>query len=250
MKSQIAFVLLSLVLASCTPFTANLPKTITPPTELAYPMQVPTPVNTPHAIPTPIGQVTQMKSFDLSDERLSTFKESLEFKIRILDISLDTDVDLTLYIVKSEGTITDISNQPVVITKYLRSGVTVDPEVFWTFSYDGKRLEYIQCCADGWLNINQDSYIVLQPGEFQRYTWAFSLPLALRNSDEQDVSLSQKPITIAATYGNSRVGYTLKNEDGDIIATTDENGEPVFYVVDMNAWVGEVQSDSITYVFP
>jgi len=90
----------------------------------------------------------------------------------------------------------------------------------------------------------------LQPNEFQRYNWEFSLPLALADPDRQEVALSGKPISITATYGNRRVGYTLMSKDFNLVTTIDENGEEVFYVVDMNAWVGEVQSDSITYVFP
>jgi hypothetical protein len=250
MKPQIALAILTFSLVSCMPFITELGKTNTPAaTEFVNP-KVPTPINTPHAIPTSLGWVTQSRSFDLYDERISAFKNTLEFKIRILDVSLRSKADLTLYMIKTEGTITNVSDQPVAITKDLRTGVTVDPEVYWSFSYNGEKLEYIQCCADGRLYIDQDDYIVLQPNEFQRYAWAFSLPVELRNSEGQDVSLSGKPITITAMYTNFSIGYTLIDKDGNIVATIDQNSEPIFYTVDMNAWVGEVQSNSVTYVFP
>ena len=240
MKPQTAFAILTLILASC----------ISSPTatEFVKVMQIPTPINTPHAIPSSIGQITDEKAFDLYQGRINTFKNSLRFTIRILDVRLHTDG--TLYIIKVEGTITNISAQPVVITETLRSGFTVEPEIYWSFSYNGKGLRYSDCCFDGWLNIDQDDYVVLQPNEFQRYNSEVSLPVALGNSERQDIYLSGKPITITATYINFRVGYALQNQDGSLVTTTDENGKRVFYTVDMNAWVGEVQSSPITYVFP
>ena len=249
MKLRTTLAILTLALASCTSTTAAPPITNTL-TAAEYFATIPTPINTPHAIPPAVEIVTQTKSFDLYDERFHAFENSLQFTISILDVSFYSKDDINLYIIRAEGTIRNVSDQPVVIPARLRSDVTVEPEVYWYFAYKGDRLTYTQCCADGWLYIDQEHYIHLQPNEFQRYIWEFSLPLTLPDSDRQEVALSGKPISITATYSNRRVGYTLMNKDFNLVTTIDENGEEVFYVVDMNAWVGEVQSDSITYVFP
>ena len=251
MKPHVSFVILILALTSCTSSITELRKTNTATaTEFVHPKQLVASINTPHASPTSLGQVTQAKSFDLYDERINTFKDTLKFTIRILDVSFFTKEDTTLYIIKAEGVITNISDKPIVISEYLRTGFTVDPEVYWSFSYHRKGLQYSECCVDGWVFIDQDDYILLQPNEFQRNIWEFSLPLKLSNSEGQEVYLSGKPIKIAATYINHRVGYALMDEDRTLVTSTDENGEEVFYEVDMNAWVGEVQSNSVTYVFP
>ena len=249
MKLRTTLAILTLVLASCTSIATAPPKANTL-TAAEYFATIPTPINTPHAMPPALGIVTQTKSFNLYDERVHAFENRLQFTIRILDVSFYSKDNLNLYIMRAEGTMMNVSDQPVVITKSLRSGFTVDPEVYWNFVYNGKRLTYGQCCADGWFYIDQEDYIILQPNDFQSYIWEFSLPLTLPDPDRQEVALSGQPISITAIYGNKKVGYTLQNKDFNLVTTLDENGENIFYIVDMNAWVGEVQSNSIKYVFP
>ncbi len=227
------------VIAKHTETSTTTPIPITP--TFTNPFALPTAINTPHMIPTEIGQITSKESFYLYDQRVKDFEKVLQFDIKVLDIKLNNFENISFYSGTVEGRLTNISSNPIVLRKNLSSGFTGNEDISWEFYFDNTKLSYINCCADtfGILFLSQEDYVLLQPGEFQNYNLSFDwLPLEIYDYKGNEVRLSGKKIGLVATYRNIRVGY----DEGPPFDSTKN--------IDMNSWVGEVQSNSVDYVFP
>ena len=257
MKYLVTFITLSL-LVSCTSIPNSTPKTTSTPvianqteTKITTPIPItptptspfvlPTVINTPHMIPTEIGRTTSQESFQLYDQRVEAFENTLQFDIKVSNIKINNFENISFYSGIVEGRLTNISSNPIVLRKNLSSGFTGNEDISWKFYFDNTKLSYINCCVDtfGILFLSQEDYVLLQPGEFQNYNLSFTfLPLEIYDDKGNEVRLSGKKIVLVATYRNIRVGY----DEGPPFDSTKN--------IDMNSWVGEVQSNSVNYVFP
>lgn len=148
--------------------------------------------------------------------------------------------NITHYSIIAEGRLTNISNNPIVAHKKLSSGFTNNEDVSWELSYGDMELPYFECCVDtfGIHFLSPDDYVVLQPSEFQNYLLRFTLPLEIPLRKGTNISLSGKEITLIAIYFGSQVGH----HEGPLLDNPN--------YIDMNSWVGKVQSNPVEYVFP
>jgi hypothetical protein len=203
------------------------------------PRQMPTPINTPHLIPTALTETApEVPDFliptALFGERVESFKNGLSFTITISAVGFETQ-QTDRYIVYVEGVLTNISNQPIVVHKTLSTGQT-ENYVIWDIFYNGKKIGNYLCCS--FLStISADDFVVLQPNEFQTYLLGLELPFELSDDEGHKTALSKKNIQLTATYRAFDAGYT------DLAVF------PRRYI-DMNAWVGVVESNSVEYIFP
>ena len=221
------------------------------PTASDKPFQRLTPVNENQIVPTPIGQVTQTKSFDLYDKRIKGFENTLEFHISDTGINLYTNKNNTsMFIVNIQGILKNITDKSLVVRRELRTGLTLEPEIYLEFTYNNKSLAYFQCCVDGFLRMKQDDYVVLPPGKSRIYIWSVPLLLTMNDTDNEVVSLSGKSIKISALYISTDVGFSLQDHKGNLITSQDKNGDSISYVVDINMWLGKLKSNEITVRFP
>lgn len=259
MKS-IHFCIIILVLVACqpvsmaiTPTIAPITKTITPPIASAlatsmpptaiFPPNYPTPLNTPHISPTMIGQSSFDESLDFDNTRIDAFEGALDFTVQIKEVSLVTWTEsLTLFQVIAAGTLRNVSNQPIVLRRTLVTGFDYHQDVSWQLSYAGGLLPYAICCVDyGVASVrSQQDYVLLQPGDTQNYSWIFVLPTSIEDTTGKPVSLSGKTINFTASYSDFRPGYDNMLDLSD----------PQYHFIDMNAWVGTVESNSTSFVFP
>lgn len=260
MNSKIFIISVALVLSSCMPMTTALPtvlssplpavaaKTETPtflptpsPTLLLIdPFRIPTPINTPHPVPTALNSDLDIRKDPrvLYDARVESFENTLNFEITISAVGFEIQGS-DQYIVNVEGTLTNISNKPIIVRKRLSSGHTLNEDVNWDIFYNGKKLNPSFCCYGSVPDLSTEDFVALQPNEFQKYGLSFPLPLELPDEDGQKISLSNKQIEITAKYWGFDVGY--------IDYRAEQLPRPH---VDMNAWVGLVESNSVVYKFP
>jgi hypothetical protein len=249
MISKIYLVSITLLLVSCKPMTLAL-STASPspavatkaeisafyptplPTVLVDPFRIPTPINTPHPIPTALTQVFDPVA--LHDERLGSFKNTLIFHITVLGVGFESQ-SLDSFIVYAEGILTNVSNRPIVVRRELSSGRGGLPDVVWNISYNKDVLNYPVPLIQTFPDLSADDFVVLEPSEFQKYLLGIDLPFELADEKGNKINLSNKKIQLMATYHSFDVGYR-KSFDTPYL--------------DMNAWVGFVESNTVEYIFP
>jgi hypothetical protein len=263
MNSKLFLSSTALVLSSCVPMTTPLPtvlsspspevaiKTETPaffPTPsptlfLIDPFRIPTPINTPHPVPTAlnVGLDLGKDPSALHDARVEGFKNTLSFKIMISGIGFEVQ-GADRYMVDIEGILTNISNKPIVVRRTLSSGHTFNEDVNWDIFYNGKKLIPSICCYDSVPDLSSEDFVVLQPNQFQKYSLGFPLPPELPDEEGHKISLSNQKVQIKAEYFGFNVGYV----DYKYERLPDER----LPYVDMNAWVGFVESNTVECVFP
>jgi hypothetical protein len=212
-----------------------IPATPTP----TAPYNLPTAINPPHPAPTRLGRMNAKESSQLYEQRVKDFEGTLRFSIKISDVRIHQSEDITQYLVIAEGRLTNISNKPIVVRKRLSTGFTLNEDVSWDLLDGSNGLSYFICCIDIFGRyLSPDDYVLLQPNEFQNYLLPFELPFKIHDTTGVEVSLSGKRITLTANYIDVWVGYNeVPSGDG-------------FKYIDMNSWVGRVQSNPVEYVFP
>jgi hypothetical protein len=220
--------------------TPTILPTASPTLFLIDPFHVPTPVNTPHPTPS-IHSESQTSSTieaykNLFDERVKYFENTLLFDIQIIEVGFEL-LNNSRYIVVAEGKVTNISDNPIVVRKVISTGLFYPINVSWKFLYNEEELNFPLRYNESFYSFTQDDFVILQPNEFQIYKLVFALPSKATNNFQKDINLSGKKIALIATYDCYMVEYF----SGD------------FYdhkYIDVNSWVGEVQSNSVEYVFP
>ncbi|MER2511486.1 MAG: hypothetical protein ABTQ25_03535 [Nitrosomonas ureae] len=227
---------------TATPSYAVATATSIPPTAI-YPPDYPTPINTPHISPTMIGQSSFEESLDFNNTRVAVFEGTLNFTVEIVGVTLVTWVEPhTLFQVAAKGTLRNISDKAVVLRRDLSTGFDFHQDVSWELAYANGLLPYSICCVDyfgGTVRSEQD-YVLLQPGDFQNYSWIFVIPTSIDDTNGNPVNLSGKTIDFTASYNDLRPGHD------NMIRFSD----PGYYFVDMNSWVGTVKSNSTSFLFP
>jgi len=245
MNSRIYLVIVALLLTSCVSVATASPSPIiatetelltfspTPlPTLLIDPFRIPTPINTPHPNPTALSQDSD--EIALHDDRVESFKNTINFKITVSGIGFESQ-GADRYIVFAEGILTNVSDRPIVVRRELSSGRGGTPDVVWNIFYNNERLNYPIPFIQTVPNLSADDFVVLQPNEFQKYLLGIDLPLELSDDNGIKIKLANKKIQLMATYFGFNVGYR-------------ETFDSPY--VDMNTWVGFVESNTVEYIFP
>jgi hypothetical protein len=230
------------IVETTTPSVAGTTATSIPPTAI-YPPDYPTPINTPHISPTMIGQSSFDDSLNFNNTRVAAFEDTLNFTVQIVDVTLVTWVEPhTFFQVVAKGTLKNVSDKAIVVRRDLSTGFDNHQDVSWELGYANGLLPYSICCVDyfgGTVRSEQD-YVLLQPGDFQNYSWIFVIPTSIDDTTGQPVNLSGKTIDFTASYSDFRPGHD------NMIRFSD----PGYSFIDMNSWVGTVKSNSTSFLFP
>lgn len=225
-----------------TPSVVSATVTSIPPTAI-YPPNYPTPINTPHTSPTMIGKFSFDDSLNFDNTRIAAFEDTLNFTVQIVDVILVTWVEPhTLFQVVAKGTLKNISDKAIVVRRELSTGFDFHQEVSWELAYTDGLLPYSICCVDyfGGTVRSEQGYVLLQPGDFQNYSWIFVIPTSINDTTGKPINLSGKTINFTASYTDFRSGHD------NMIRFSD----PGYYFINMNSWVGTVKSNSTSFLFP
>jgi hypothetical protein len=213
-----------------------------PPTAIS-PLNYPTPINTPHISPTMIGKSSFDDSLTFDNTRAAAFEGTLRFTVQIIDVTLVTWVEPhTLFQVIAVGTLKNISNKSIVVRRDLYTGFDFHQDVSWQLVYADGALPYGICCVDyfGVTVRSEQDYVLLRPGDIQNYSWIFVIPTSLDDMTGKSINLSGKTIGFTASYTDRRPGH-------DNMVNFSDSG---YHFIDMNSWVGTIESNSTSFLFP
>lgn len=155
------------------------------------------------------------------------------------------------YVLHIQAALINVSDRIIIVRRSLSPAPAIFPDTFLIATYKDQALQVPLCCVDGFRYVDNNYFLPLYPGESKSYSWESYLPRFTENSQGQSVDLAGKTIEVYEGYGNQEIGYAIQDQNTlGYMMSYDSTGQPVFYVADMNMWVGELESNHITFSLP